>query len=210
MSNCFKFDRNPGFLFTKLKSEQLKPFWQEVNEIQKNFNDAQTNGDYLAGNLEHQYQLSCRDYALKLVEPFVAEYIKTFDYGYRLQHIASPSTLTIAQRDLWVNFQKKHEFNPPHYHSGLFSFVIWLQVPFTWKDELAAGPGRNTQEPQNGDFMFQYTDVLGTTKVQRLGIDKSKEGYFCLFPAGLTHYVNPFYSSDDYRITVSGNLKYAV
>ena len=29
---------------------------------------------------------------------------------------------------LWVNFQKKHEFNPIHKHNGVFSFVIWLDI----------------------------------------------------------------------------------
>jgi len=30
--------------------------------------------------------------------------------------------------DMWVNFQKKHEYNPPHTHSGLFSFVIFCSI----------------------------------------------------------------------------------
>ena len=30
---------------------------------------------------------------------------------------------------LWVNYMKKHEFNPPHDHSDQLSFVIFLKVP---------------------------------------------------------------------------------
>lgn len=30
---------------------------------------------------------------------------------------------------LWVNYQKQHEFNPPHDHDGKLSFVAYLQIP---------------------------------------------------------------------------------
>ena len=41
-----------------------------------------------------------------------------------------------------------------------------------------------------------------------LDVDKSKEGYFVIFPSNLNHQVFPFYSSDDYRITVAGNINF--
>ena len=28
---------------------------------------------------------------------------------------------------LWINYQKKNEFNPPHDHDGKLSFVIYLK-----------------------------------------------------------------------------------
>jgi hypothetical protein len=36
------------------------------------------------------------------------------------------------------------------------------------------------------------------------------ENTLLLFPAKLTHAVYPFYSSDDYRISVSGNVVFKV
>jgi hypothetical protein len=41
-----------------------------------------------------------------------------------------------------------------------------------------------------------------------LPVDKTWENVIVLFPAGLTHSVSPFYSSDDYRISVAGNIKF--
>ena len=35
---------------------------------------------------------------------------------------------------------------------------------------------------------------------------KSDEKKIIMFPAGLNHVVYPFYTSDDYRITISGNV----
>ena len=38
-------------------------------------------------------------------------------------------------------------------------------------------------------------------------VDKSFEGQMLMFPAPLQHIVYPFYTSDESRITVSGNIK---
>ena len=39
-------------------------------------------------------------------------------------------------------------------------------------------------------------------------VDKSFEGKMIMFPASQYHAVYPFYTSDEERITVSGNLKF--
>ena len=35
----------------------------------------------------------------------------------------------------WVNYQYKTEFNPYHDHSGVYSFAIWLKIPYDWEDQ---------------------------------------------------------------------------
>ena len=35
-------------------------------------------------------------------------------------------------KSIWVNYQKQHEFNPPHHHNGLFSFVVFMKIPTHW------------------------------------------------------------------------------
>jgi hypothetical protein len=37
-------------------------------------------------------------------------------------------------------------------------------------------------------------------------VDKTFEGKMLFFPATLSHSVNPFYTSDDYRISIAGNI----
>ena len=39
-----------------------------------------------------------------------------------------------------------------------------------------------------------------------LAVDKTFEGKMLMFDASQMHYVSPFYTSNDYRITVSGNI----
>jgi hypothetical protein len=105
---------------------------------------------------------------------------------------------------------ERGEFNPPHDHSGVFSFVIWLQIPYTLEEEYKNGPGAMSNEPINGEFSFTYPDITGRTQIARMGADRTKEGYLCLFPHMLFHSVAPFYTTDQTRISVSGNLKFKV
>ena len=110
---------------------------------------------------------------------------------------------------LWVNFQKKGEFQPTHDHTGMFSFVIWMDIPYDWKDEAklpfakmrAAGP------PSVGNFAFVFSkgncrNVSGYT----ISMSPEMNGYCCFFPSDLCHQVYPFYTSDKERISISGNI----
>jgi hypothetical protein len=207
---CYRFDRNPGYLLSPLTASELGPIWQAVKDIQADYAMAQANNDYLTGNIEHQYQLPITEHVEQVLGPRVQEYVDQFGYAHKLQHLTMPRPLKIWHKDLWVNFQQQGEFNPPHHHSGIFSFVIWLQVPYLESQELAAGPGHQGYEPQSGDFVFQYVDSLGQIRPHRMHVDQGLEGYLCVFPSELTHYVNPFYSTKELRISVAGNLKYAV
>jgi len=107
----------------------------------------------------------------------------------------------------WVNFQKKYEFNPPHRHNGVISFVIWLQIPFFIEAELKNPSIQDSRNPIPGCFNFHYTDALGTIQHYNIQADKTMENTLLLFPSTLNHSVNPFYTSDEYRISVSGNIK---
>ncbi len=119
---------------------------------------------------------------------------------------------------LWVNFQQKYEYNPVHKHSGLYSFVIWYKIPYNYIDEAKHGPGRykvknvnndsKYEYNQNGCFNFHYPahNNAKTVLTEKLPVDNSWERTICVFPAWLSHSVNPFYTSDDYRITFSGNI----
>ena len=54
--------------------------------------------------------------------------------------------------------------------------------------------------------MLVYTDVFGQIAVNNLRVDKSYEGTIIIFKSNLRHLVYPFHTSDDYRISISGNI----
>ena len=114
---------------------------------------------------------------------------------------------------LWVNYQKKHEFNPPHDHSGFVSFVIFINIPYDLEEEENMFSSlANTEKSVNhtSKFAFINPSYDGKIRVDPIDVDKSFEGNMMMFSADQMHEVYPFYTSDDYRITVSGNLKFRV
>ena len=57
-------------------------------------------------------------------------------------------------------------------------------------------------------LQFLYIDSLGQIQTHQVKVDKSFEGKILFFNAKQNHCVYPFYTSDDYRITISGNVKF--
>jgi hypothetical protein len=110
----------------------------------------------------------------------------------------------------WVNFQEKHEFNPTHHHSGIYSFVIWIQIPYLSEDENKVFADIPEERKSNGRFTFTYMSPLGVIETKKIDADKTFEGKGLLFPSMMNHSVYPFYTSDKYRISVAGNIKYKV
>ena len=49
----------------------------------------------------------------------------------------------IVLDSLWINFSQKHDYNPPHTHTGALSFVIYCQVP---KEIFSVQTNSNTKE----------------------------------------------------------------
>ena len=108
--------------------------------------------------------------------------------------------------NFWVNFQKKHEFNPVHNHNGLFSFVIFVQIPYDINQELKESPGYLSNTNVASCLQFQVTNAIGRHHNETVYVDKSYEGGIYFFNAETKHCVYPFFTSDENRITVSGNI----
>ena len=198
--------QNIGFLRAKFSNEQLAPLQREIDKLTMNFSRGVKYNNDLAGNIEHEFLLKDSKKAIyNLVAPLCLEYDKHYN-NYITKNSLLPANSPIELNDLWVNFQKKHEFNPIHDHTGVMSFVIWMKIPYLMEDELKASPGASANPNLAGHFSFHYTNTLGDICQTYLPADKTQENTILLFPAKMKHSVYPFYSSDDFRITVSGNF----
>jgi hypothetical protein len=195
-----------GYWLHRFTAEELAPVREAIIEIQKNFSEATPHRAKLAGNILHEYNLNedVKNYLEHLILPICVDYDNEFNYLENINFLSEPRPL--ALNTPWVNFQRKHEFNPLHKHSGIFSWVIWLQVPYLIENEIAVSPGKEANTPLAGHFEFNYINSLGQITPDPLPVDKRWENCMALFPASMLHGVHPFYSSDDYRISVSGNF----
>jgi len=107
---------------------------------------------------------------------------------------------------MWVNYQNKHEFNPVHNHNGVYSFVIWMNIPTEYKDQAKLANAVDATTSWNSTFAMHYTDSLGRLRTQMYEMGKVYEGRMLFFPSAMHHEVYPYYECDEQRITVSGNI----
>lgn len=192
------------FLETTFTDEELLPVKREVKEIQSDFEKFESSNlrAKLVGHIKKEYSLKkSKDCLEKLTLPFVRAYISDYFQTEARWDLRSNNLL---MDEPWVNFQKKYEFNPYHEHKGILSMVLWISIPYLWQDEKKY---YNDVEPcKSGTFEFQYVNYLGETKYSAIKADTKFENTMIIFPAELRHCVYPFYTSDDYRISISGNF----
>jgi len=195
-----------GYITHRFSHEELFPMHCEINKIQNDFTTATSYVNELAGHIKHEYELNeCIPHLEKLILPIIAEYNNVFKYLDTISVLTKPLPLSLT--NLWVNFQKKHEFNPIHNHSGMMSFVIWSKIPYDINDEINYFKSIKPEQTRTGMFSFIYVNNMGEVVNHPIPVDKSYENTICIFPSKMHHCVYPFYTSDDYRITVSGNFK---
>ena len=188
-----------GFWLDAILDDQImKHLWKCIRKAKKDAINCKQN---LAGNLSESYQLIDIDniFTQNAIKPLVNEYINE-------SGVSFGSKLELS--GLWVNFQNKHEFNPQHNHNGTYSFVIWMKIPYTFEEECKQSflDGVNHNDIRVGCFEFQYTNMLGHIVSTTYAMSPEVEGHMLLFPSALKHQVYPFYTSDEQRVSISGNI----
>lgn len=227
MTNTFK--TNVAHFETETGDKILYPFGPPIfqTEIDSNFTEELIeegrklniqDDDWspkLAGNLKYgrSYHYK-KDYILK-VEPYLKKYVEKFFNGMysrfgsnnkmiknllSVQYDRGQSKQGNVKLDtLWINFSQKHDFNPPHRHLGILSFVIYCKVPMKIFEVQADS---NFQEAGNITFSFGEE----TTKLMSSDyVSQPYKNLMFLFPAELKHFVSPYWV-DAERISVSGNF----
>jgi len=196
------YPNNYGWLEIDLDSDAINKL---KNYIKKD--NLKKHNNVLAGNISKSYLLNDKDnwFFKNVLIECIKRYKKNFP-GY----IESLKIMThfhsFLLDSIWVNFQKKNEFNPPHVHSGIFSFVIWINIPYDYEKEHAVPFSKGSKNPSASDFIFQYINTIGFINTFRYCLSKKDNGRMLFFPSSLAHQVFPFYTSNKERISISGNV----
>ena len=161
----------------------------------------------LSGNIREEYSLNKY---MKYFESFIISKIAESDFlvNYLNEiNIFTPNPQKLILDSMWANYQKKHEFNPLHKHDGVFSFILFVKIPFTIEEEKNKSPGKESNFYCSGHLSFLYIDPNAGGQIghHNIPIDKTWEGTGLIFKSTLNHMVYPFFS-DGERITVSGNI----
>ena len=203
-----------GYLEVRVPLSIMSTVRAEIKEMDEaKFNGCVPYNESLAGGIQHEYTLH-KSYGLineliKRVTPFYwrnsgiwNEHRAVKNHFIRMNKLEKP--------DMWVNFQQPNEINPIHTHSGMLSFVLWVQLPFTTKDENNHPSVRNSIYKNAANFSFHYPNnyCRGGLGLHHINADRDFEGTMIIFPADLAHAVSPFKTSNKYRISVSGNISH--
>lgn len=187
---------NPGILTGRLPNNLLKKVKKAVNDPAAKSEKKMT--EDLVGSIRQEYVTpeipGLRDYIDDMYTAWVDVY-KTQEVPYKIDPI-------------WTNYMTKGEFNPNHNHPGALAvFVIWVTVPYNIEDEVKFNEYNNPNyPPKNSCFEFTYTTLDGHIINSPIYVDKTYEGMVSMFPSTLIHCVYPFYTSDEERISIAGNI----
>ena len=199
------------FLQVKLDQEVVDYLWKIINTAKtENINIKNT----LIGNISQSLKLDDQEnyfyksVCIPLVKYYRENNLKGGDPVSQNALLGPESSLVL--NSLWVNYQYQTEFNPYHDHSGVYSFAVWLKIPYDWDDQkkLPQYSEISDENIKAGCFEFEYNDTLGAITNYRYKLSPKFEGYMVFFPAKLRHCVYPFYKTDEPRISIAGNLSY--
>lgn len=106
--------------------------------------------------------------------------------------------------NVWINYQKAHDYGPYHMHSGNFSFVLFCSIPMILQKEIKEIVSK-TNNHAPGGLSFFYGD-----SPMHMGLSQHdfipQENMMLIFPAYVKHMVYPFKSKCT-RISVAGNFE---
>ena len=163
----------------------------------------------LAGNISKSFFIQDKDnwFYDNVLKSFSENmYYRDWDNYYDCNVIQKSPPAEFALDTLWVNYQKQHEFNPPHLHNALYSFVVFMKIPTHWKEQHELPWLKGVMHPCASDFQFLMVEDK-KMHIQNIPLSPEDEGRILFFPAWLYHQVFPFYGTEEERITISGNIE---
>ena len=197
---------NIGVVEGQLPTDMVTNIWSVIDEARDNPVDSKAE---LAGNISSSIKLDrnselLKDFTGEAVPAFMKQHMEAYGPPYRL---AMKEGEQFYLESLWVNFQRQHEFNPPHDHAGVYSFVIWMQIPTSYEEQRKLPIAVESNADNHiSNFAFSYTNTLGRVSTFAYNMEKEAEGYMVMFPSAMLHQVFPFYENDGERISISGNI----
>ena len=155
--------------------------------------------------------------ATPLLGPVILELVKTYkdthkeltdEYEQEVQKIIRPKYNfdSLSLETMWVNVTEKYMYNPPHNHQGVYSWVLFHDIPYSLEEERKDYRVASSNQPYPGCFYFIHPTHSGHTYCQNIEIDYKSNGHMILFPARIYHGVNPYYTTDKPRISLAGNV----
>lgn len=192
---------NLGWLQLRLNKEEVDFLWECVDHRQHSIKPE------LVGNISGSYSITDEDswFFNNTLLPLCCAYAKCFgNLGDKFNCVDKYHPYFL--KAFWVNYQLQHEFNPVHWHDGVYSFVIWLKIPTKFSEQNKRKVSQESKAPVASAFQFHYLSILGYIDEYTYEMGPELEGTLVFFPSQLRHSVYPFYDCSEERVSISGNI----
>ena len=194
---------NIGLTTGQIPPEIYQDLNKEILDIHNDDRNIMKMNTSLAGQITKEYEISK---SRQLLDPYLEKMGRTYQKEWDYYPKENPNK-DLKVESVWVNMQKKLEVNPLHNHDGTLSFVAWLHLPFKLEDERNMENCKMSRTKElTSTFQFVYNTALGTIANCPMFVESGWEGTIVMFPSKLLHIVYPFQTSDDYRVSIAGNL----
>jgi hypothetical protein len=161
---------NFGFVRDQVPPALLASLKDEIRQLDKTDIENKFNKN-LAGNIKQEFKLGLHSKELEeYLIGLCQDYVSAWDTTRTARDLRADN---LELYSYWANIQGKNEFNPMHSHDGLYSFAIWLEVPYLMAEEIEASPGRDSNSPRAGMFSFIYTNIFGEIREAEFPVDKT-------------------------------------
>lgn len=204
---------NPGILYAKMDTDVFKELAESCDFQIKNKNlgkafKRNSFADTSVQGIEESFIATPPKSYTIFLQNFAKSYAQYFNFY-------DPAYCNPVISQCWINLQKKHEYRPAHYHSDgntlskNLSFVTYVKIPYNLSDEDSySNYTKLATRYRNGRIEFIYNTLTGLQKSKSVDVSSEFEGGTLLFLNSLMHLVYPFYTSDEYRISVAGNISF--
>ena len=192
---------NFGVIEAELEQEDIDYLWKLVHKYSHN---AKWEGNRLISIEEDFKQFPLNDddnlFQNNVLRPCTDKYFETYGCPFKQK---TTHTHELAFSRFWCRAALDGDYQSIHDHQGIFTFVVWLTVPFEGADERQVQAGFR---PEASDFVLVYPDTCGQLQKRNFVLGKGAEGKMLFFPSDINHIVYPHYTTQEYRIALAGDV----
>ena len=192
---------NFGVIEAELEQEDIDYLWKLVHKYSHN---AKWEGNRLISIEEDFKQFPLNDddnlFQNNVLRPCTDKYFETYGCPFKQK---TTHTHELAFSRFWCRASLDGDYQSIHDHQGIFTFVVWLTVPFEGADERPVQAGFR---PEASDFVLVYPDTCGQLQKRNFVLGKGAEGKMLFFPSDINHIVYPHYTTQEYRIALAGDV----
>tara|TARA_B100001250_G_scaffold243022_1_gene208909 strand:+ start:4132 stop:4911 length:780 start_codon:yes stop_codon:yes gene_type:complete len=193
---------NLGLIEYTLTEEQLNHVYSLIKKTSPDGYEWEANEITKINELRQQWGLldEKNKFQNEILQPMVDTYLVKYGLPF-LKNTTHQHGFTFQR--WWANVTTTGQYQALHNHDSVFSFVLWVNIPYHTDDERAI---KGQMRPETGDFMLLYQDILGRQRKRGIHLTPNDNGKIVLFPSQLMHAVYPHFTTDKPRISVAGDI----